>query len=209
MTDLIKLFRLMELTRAQSQYGYIVAEIPKAQLSDLAQHHYLVTFIAWQLGLMVQRAGATVDLTKVLEFGLIHDLGELFGGDISMSYAKANPAARAAAKAFEMENQKYLARLFGDGQAHFEALSNEIMAVSSLEGIIAKTADYIELTQYKLYVRHLTPGDVVMAVNKMNGLFEKVTDQKAKTVLKQFVEEWSTELNKTEITEIFESAKAE
>ncbi len=113
MDHLAKLFKLLEITRSQPQYGYALAGIPKGELSDLAQHHYLVTFIAWQLALSVQSKGAKINVQKVLEYSLIHDLGELFGGDIAMPYAKANPKARILAKAFEAENQKYLANFFG------------------------------------------------------------------------------------------------
>src|SRR5579872_1840337 len=127
MNHLAKLFKLLEITRSQPQYGYALAGIPKAELSDLAQHHYLVTFIAWQLALGVQAKGAKIDVQKVLEFALIHDLGELFGGDIAMPYARANPKARQLAKAFEEENQKYLATFFGDQAKHYTELSTEIM----------------------------------------------------------------------------------
>jgi 5'-deoxynucleotidase YfbR-like HD superfamily hydrolase len=208
MNNLTKLFRLIETSRAQPQYGYVLAEIPKSELSDLAQHHYLVTFIAWQLARMTQRAGANINLQKVLEFSLIHDLGELFGGDISMPYAKANPIAREKAKAFEAENQKYLATFFGEDDDYFQELSNEIMDVTSNEGIIAKIADYIEVTQYKLYVRRLTKGDVTMALRKMQSLAAKITDTIAQDVILKFLTEWAAELGDGQLDEIFESIKA-
>ena len=209
MKNLIKLFRLIELTRAQPQYGYVLAEIPKSELSDLAQHHYLVTFIAWQLARSAKRAGAKINLEKVLEFSLVHDLGELFGGDISMPYAKANPAAREKAKAFEAENQKYLASFFDDDQEYFQQLSNEIMDVTSDEGIVVKIADYIEVTQYKLYVRRLSKNDITMAKNKMILLIDKLTDKITKRELLKFIEHWSSELGKGKLDELFESAKAD
>src|SRR5581483_5063728 len=141
------LFRLIELTRSQPQYGYILAEIPKAQLSDLAQHHYLVTFIAWQLAAAANRAGGEINTEKVLEYALVHDLGELFGGDIAMPYAQANPPAREAAKSFERENQKYISRFFEDGQAEVQTLFTEVMQATTNEALIAKIADYVEVTQ--------------------------------------------------------------
>src|SRR5579872_6043877 len=127
MNHLAKLFKLLEITRSQPQYGYALAGIPKAELSDLAQHHYLVTFIAWQLALSVQAKGAKINVQKVLEFCMVHDLGELFGGDIAMPYAKANPKARTLAKAFEAENQNYLSAFFGPQSKHYKELSDEIM----------------------------------------------------------------------------------
>lgn len=207
MNNLTKLFRLIEITRAQPQYGYVLAEISKNDLSDLAQHHYLVTFIAWQLARMVKQAGADINMEKILEFSLIHDLGELFGGDIAMPYAKANPSAREKAKAFEAENQKYLATFFGSGQSYFQELVDEIMNVATDEGIIAKIADYIEVTHYKLYVHRLSKGDVAMAMHKMRLIVDKLTDKIAQRELLAFLEQWSSELGDGKLEELFESAK--
>ncbi len=197
----------METTRAQLQYGYVLAEIPKSEISDLAQHHYLVTFIAWQLARKVNSAGAHINIEKVLEFSLIHDVGELFGGDISMPYANANPAARQKAKAFEAENQKYLATFFDDDQSYFQELSNEIMDAESNEAIMAKIADYIEVTQYKLYVHRLSKGDVAMAADKIRLLIDALTDEIAKQQLTVFLEGWSHELGDGNLDEIFEAVK--
>lgn len=208
MKNLTKLFRLLEITRAQPQYGYVLAEIPKSDLSDLAQHHYLVTFMAWQLGRLVQRAGAKVNLERILEFGLIHDLGELFGGDISMPYAQANPAARTAAKAFEAENQKYLSQFFGQDQAYFQALADEIMDAKTDEAIIAKVADYVEVTHYKLYVHRLSQNDIKMIVNKLKVMITKMTDQTAREKLLAFLTEWSAQLADGQLEELFELAKS-
>jgi len=74
MDYLTNLFKIIELTRSQSQYGYILAGIKRGDLSNLAEHHYLVTFIAWQLTLYVKSKGAKISVQKVLEFSLIHDL---------------------------------------------------------------------------------------------------------------------------------------
>lgn len=77
MKNLKDLFRVIELTRSQPQYGYALAGIAKDKLSNLAEHHYLVTFIAWQLAANLEKAGAQIDVRKVLEYALVHDLGEL------------------------------------------------------------------------------------------------------------------------------------
>src|SRR3989344_5119270 len=110
MKHLTNLFKLMQLTRSQPLYGYVVGGVQKNDLSNLAEHHYLVTFIAWQLARQIKSKGANINVEKVLEFAMVHDIGELFGGDISMPYARANPKAREYAKAFEEENQKFLSK---------------------------------------------------------------------------------------------------
>jgi len=208
MNHLAKLFQLLELTRSQPQYGYALAGIPKAELSDLAQHHYLVTIIAWHITRVLNSKGANLDVGKVLEFAMIHDLGELFGGDISMPYAKANPKARQLAKAFEEENQKYLAKFFGDDRNYIEKLGKEILDASIDEALVAKLADYIECTHFKSYVGKLTKGDITMANQKMKIIAGKINNEVCKTNAINLVESWSNQLE-TGVGEIFESSKSE
>jgi 5'-deoxynucleotidase YfbR-like HD superfamily hydrolase len=207
MEHLTKLFRLLEITRSQPQYGYALAGIPKGELSDLAQHHYLVTFIAWQLAVSVKAKGAKVDVQKVLEFSLIHDLGELFGGDIAMPYARANPKARELAKAFEGENQNFLAGFFGDQGQYYKDLSAEIMDAKTDEGIIAKLADYLEVTHYKEYVGKFSDGDIVMAYDAMKKKIEGISDPIAKSELLSFIDSWKNTLAAEKGKEFFEQSK--
>lgn len=207
MNNFAKLFKLIEITRSQPQYGYALAGIKKDDLSDLAQHHYLVTFIAWQLGVDLISKGAKLNLAKILEFALVHDLGELFGGDIAMPYAKANPKARELAKAFEDENHNFLSNFFGTQKDYFRELSREVMDAKSDESIIAKVADYIEVTHYKQYVGKISKGDIIMAYNGMVKKIEKVNDLITRTELQKIVEEWKTEMEKLENGEFFELAK--
>src|ERR1700738_3323865 len=103
---LVNFLKLMQITRTQPQYGYALSNLKKHELSNLAEHHYLVTFIALQLARYAKSFGAKINTERIMEISLVHDLGELFGGDISRPYAMANPKARQLAKAFESENQK-------------------------------------------------------------------------------------------------------
>src|SRR6185436_17908737 len=100
MKNLPNLFKLVELTRAQVQQGYLLSGVQREKISNLAEHHYLVTFIGWQLAVNLKQAGANIDTQKVMEYCLMHDLGELMGGDISIWYAQMNKRARKHAKAF-------------------------------------------------------------------------------------------------------------
>lgn len=208
MEHLTNLFKLMELTRSQPQYGYALAGIQQDELSNLAEHHYLVTFMAWQLAAQVNKSGAKIDIQKVLEFGLIHDIGELFGGDISMPYARSNPKAREYAKAFEAENQKFLAKFFGSGSEHFKDLGHEILDAKSDEAIIAKIADYLEVTHYKQYVKNFPKFDIDLIKPKLASMIAKMADPIAKKELAKFIDKWTSDITKKEIPEIlFENAE--
>jgi len=198
----------MELTRSQPQYGYALAGIQQDELSNLAEHHYLVTFIAWQLASQVKKAGAKINISKVLEFGLVHDLGELLGGDISMPYARANPKARKHAKAFEEENQRFLSKFFGNQSQHFKELGHEILDAKSDEAIIAKMADYIEVTHYKQYVKVFSKFDTDLIKPKLVSMIEKIADPVAKKELGKFINNWTNDITKKEIPEIlYENAE--
>jgi 5'-deoxynucleotidase YfbR-like HD superfamily hydrolase len=208
MENLTKLFRLIQTTRSVPLYGYALSEIPKGDIPDLAQHHYLVTFTAWQLARNLKQAGADINVERVLEFALVHDLGELLGGDIAMPYARANQKAKKLATAFELENQRYLSRFFGKEKSYFLKLANEIKAAKSDDAMIAKFADYITITHDKLFMRRLAPGDLVMAKNKINKFLDKLRDPIAKQVMTDFTKIWLAELSKSKPEELFEDAKS-
>ncbi len=208
MDNLTKLFRLIQTSRSVPLYGYALSEVQASDIPDLAQHHYFVTFIAWQLARHLKKAGAIIDSEKVVEFALVHDLGELFGGDIAMPYAKANPRAKKLATAFELENQRYLSRFFGQDKTHFLKLANEIKNAKSDEAMIAKFADYIAVTHDKLFLRRLMPGDLILAKNKISRFLAKLRDPIVKTEMTAFVKSWLAELAKTKPAELFEDAKS-
>ena len=194
MKHLTKLFKLLELTRSQPQSGYALAGIPLEDLSSLASHHYLTTFFAWQITLNLNNVGAGLNVQRVLELCLIHDLGELFGGDIAMPYAIVNPKARELAKAFEMENQKFLANYFGKAKDNFNNLGDEVFNAESDEGLIYKIADYIECIHYKLYLKELAQEDLDMVSEKLAKMAGSLKNEPASKVLSEFLESWEKDL---------------
>ena len=192
MDEIIKLINLLEITRSQPQYGYAMAG-GNARIGNLAEHHYLVTMLGWQLAEMVNKKGATIDISKVLQFCLLHDLGELFGGDIGMYYAKANPGARTFAKQFEEENQKFISKFFADGE-NIQKLTKEILDSHSDEAHIAKIADYLEITHYKLFINGLNKKDVPLVAPKLREKIAKMSDPIAKEELLKFVLAWEQKM---------------
>lgn len=196
MEHLTKLFKLLELTRSQPQTGYALSGISQGDLSNLAEHHYLTAVIAWQLARTVNQAGASLNIERVLEFALVHDLGELFGGDIAMPYAKINRRAYRAAKVFEAENQKFLARFFGKDANYFKKLGVEILKPGSDEAIVAKLADYLECSHYKFYARSLKTGDGDLVFEKSARYLKKIKDKAARRALSDFLKIWIKDLPK-------------
>ncbi len=206
MKNLPNLFKLIELTRAQVQQGYLLSGIPREKISNLAEHHYLVTFIAWQLAINLKEAGAKLDVQKVMELCLVHDLGELMGGDISAFYAQMNPKARKHAKMFEAENQKYLAKFFGNNTAHFKKLASEVMDAKSDEGVIFKIADYMEALSFKVYVGHFVEADRKFNIGKMAQFTKKIKDKTTKKLMQEFLALWIKDVNKNNYIEILKGS---
>lgn len=194
MEKIIDLINLLQITRAQPQYGYAIAG-GNTRIGNLAEHHYLVTMLGWQLADLVNSKGAKIDAYKVIKFCLIHDIGELFGGDIGMYYAKANPKARMLAKQFEEENQRFLSDFFSDKNETLE-LTKEILESVSDEAHIAKVADYLEVTHYKLFNDQLKRKDVELVAPKLAEKVEKIKDNIAKEELLKFIESWKEKMIK-------------
>ena len=202
MKNLPKLIKLVELTRNQPQYGYALAGISKGEQSDLAQHHYLVSFIAWQLARAVNRDGGDIDVEKVLEFAMIHDLGELFGGDINFFYGRVNSEAKRHAKAFEAENAKFLSDFFGEDKEHYEQLAEEILDAKSDECIVAKIADYVECINYKLMSSSISKIDMPVTLEGVEKMLARTENESLKKTIKSFIEEWQKSLGDNDTLDI-------
>ena len=194
MKHLTKLFNLLEITRNQPQYGYAIWG-GGVRMGNLAEHHYMVSMIAWQLASSVNSIGAKLDIAKVFEFASIHDIGEIFGGDISMPYAKANSKAREFAKKFEAENHSYISKFFGNQSKHFKEISTEILDAKSDEARVVKIADYLEVTHYKFFIGRFVPSDIELVAEKLAKMIGGMKDKIANKELGAFVKEWKKEMS--------------
>jgi 5'-deoxynucleotidase YfbR-like HD superfamily hydrolase len=197
--NLLNLFKLVQVTRTQPQYGYALSNLKKHELSNLAEHQYLVTFIALQLSKLVNSMGGKIISERVMEICLVHDLGELFGGDISRPYAMANPKARKLAKAFEEENQKFLRRYFPSNDPY---LWDEVMKVTTDEGKIAKLADIFECAHFLEYINQFKPLDQKILEEKIPALIKTIKDIKSRNALAEFSKVWLKTIHGKNITEI-------
>lgn len=202
MNHLTNLFKLLQVTRTQPQYGYALSGLKKHELSNLAEHHYLVTFIAWQLASSLNDNGAKLNTEKVLALAMLHDLGELFGGDISRHYGLRNPKARKLAKTFEAENHKFLLKFFQSKGYNYRKLFNEIMEPASDEAIVAKVADYMECAHYLKYLDKLSKDDERVLGGLFNKVLSKMKNKQAKSELKKYLAQWLKELPKLTVSDV-------
>ncbi len=199
-----RFLRLLQTARAMPQTGYVLGGVKKSDLSDLAQHHYLVTITGWYLANLIIKNKGKINVERVLEICLIHDLGELFGGDIAIPYGLANPVARKLAKRFEGENQRYLTKFLAEiGQT--KELFEQSNDLSSDEALVAKIADYIEVTEYKQYLGRLTDGDITLVTQRILKMSSKIKNRPSQIFLSRLVVEWSSALMVDNGTELLES----
>src|SRR3989339_677573 len=67
MHNLPKFISILQITREQVQYGYLLAGVNRHETSNLAEHHYLVTMLGWMLcEYLNEDGGLLVDANKVM-----------------------------------------------------------------------------------------------------------------------------------------------
>lgn len=198
----VDFLKLLQLSRVQPQNGYQPAVRSKGEVSDLAQHHYLVTMLAWQLARACAKVGTKVNVERVLELALLHDIGELFGGDINFYYARSRPKVREAAKAFQKETEQYLTDFFGDDKEYIAKLFEENAKKETNEAIIARIADHLECLYYKSFVRVLSVHDKKEAVAVLKQNCKRAPDKRVAKVLTDFVVETKKALKDNDLEAI-------
>lgn len=189
MRSLAKFLALLELTREQPQYGYFLSGVRAYETSNLAEHHYLVTMIAWMLCEHINDETRLVNTDEVIRMCLVHDLGELFGGDISAPLSRRRPDMKVHARALEAANIDLLTSLLSPAvrervlETHRRAESKD-----TDEAVVAKFADMME-TQF--FLEHLgshSPHRTPFYLNHIRPLVEHVRDERIRVKLRTFLD---------------------
>jgi len=101
-----------------------------------------------------------------------------------------------------------LSKFFGNQSDYFKELGREILNAKSDECIIAKIADYIEVTHYKQYVKVFSKFDTDLVKPKLMEMIGKMKDPIAKRELNKFIKSWTVNISKKDIPEIlYENAE--
>lgn len=177
----------MQLTREQPMYGYFLSGIKRHETSNLAEHHYLSAMIAWMLCEHVNREAKLIDTDHTIKPTLLHDLGELFGGDIAGPLSRRKPEMRNLAKEPEKHNISILASFLSDPHGEgFRKLHEEFESHGSDESVVANVADKIEaqffldnrenpyLAKSSFYKDHVKP------------LADRIKDERIRTRVHEF-----------------------
>ena len=120
------------------------------ETSNLAEHHYLVAMIGRMLAEYINEEDKLVDPWRVVQMCLIHDVGEIFGGDTAAPLSRRRPDMKKHARTLEAFNHEIVASFLRPKlHERWNGLIHEHEDMQSDEAVVAQVADKIE-TQYFL-----------------------------------------------------------
>ncbi len=142
---------------------------PLHQNETVAEHSFYVAMIARSLCGLLEESGTKVNTLEVVDKALIHDIEEMFSGDIIQPFKHANPRLK---KLIGELNTKFVEKAF-EGlpkqmAAHFKNLWAEYHEGRELEDKIVKVADILSLIAYCL--EQIKLGNTYMVEILNNGV---------------------------------------
>ncbi len=195
MKSLIDLFSILQLTKEQPLTGYLLAGLKLHETSTLAEHHYTTALMAYFLGQKIKDAGGNIDVEKVMVMAMIHDLSELFGGDIAGPLNRKYPELREykdkiGEKAIDLLSG-YMDTTQGD---RFMELWKEMERGDTDEAMLTKIVDqmdhqfFLEHLNYRAKYNTSQHGDYrpPFVQNHILALAEKIKDEKTKKAIEDF-----------------------
>ena len=113
---------------------------------SVADHSYFTAYIVSILCHLLEKEGEAVDKQKALEMALVHDMEEMFSGDIVTPMKHHSPELAAA---IQKVNKELIGDVFAglpqEMASHYVALWNEEGKGESLEAQVVKVADKFSL----------------------------------------------------------------
>lgn len=154
----------------------------------MAEHHYLVTMIAWLLCEYVNDGGRLLNTEEVIRMSLVHDLGEIFGGDMAAPLSRKRPDMKTHAKAIEDANMHILTTWLSESmREQFLRLQKAAEDKTTDEAWVAKLADMME-THYFLEHRSIQiEQKTYFYVNHIRPLADKVQNPQVRARLHDFL----------------------
>jgi len=198
MNKLLKLLSILQLTKEQPCTGYLASGIRIGETASLAEHHYTASLNSYFILQRVKKAGGIINEGRVMLMLMVHDLPELFGGDIAAPLNRKYPDLRIykdkiGERAIEMMSE-FLA---SDEADEFKKLHKELEEFSTDEAVVAKIFDQMD---HQFFLEHLNYHSkynhdkedyrVSFISNHVSKLTEKIKDEKTKKVMTDFLQEF-------------------
>ncbi|KKW42010.1 MAG: TonB box-like protein [Candidatus Magasanikbacteria bacterium GW2011_GWA2_56_11] len=196
-SNLVRLFSLLQLTKEQPLTGYLTAGLKLSQTATLAEHHYTTALSAYFIAREIERAGGQINVSRLVIMALIHDLGELFGGDISGPLNRRYPDLREAKDRIAERAIDLLGGYLEEtGREELKALWEEFEHGDSDEAVIGKIMDQMD---HQFYLEHYcyrpsAGADYRSAFVDQHILVltAKIKDPATKHVMDNFLSEFKT-----------------
>lgn len=194
---LVRLMSLLQLTKEQPLTGYLSAGIKLHETATLAEHHYTTALSAFFVCGELTRAGAKLNSEQIVAMCLIHDLGELFGGDI------AGPLNRKYGDLRELKDKiaKRAISILADyltaaGRGELMALFEEYEFGGSDEALVARIMDQMDHQFFLEHHKYETPSKGVdyrprFIKEHIEGLVEQIRDPVAHAYLARYLTEFN------------------
>ncbi len=205
MKNLLKLLSVLQLTKEQPCTGYLAAGVRLHETASLAEHHYTTTLNAYFVLQRIKKAGGTINERKVLLMLLVHDLPEVFGGDISAPLNRKYPDLREYKNKIGERAIDMMAEFLETEEAlEFKKLHQELDSYATDESIVAKIFDQMD---HQLFLEHLNYHTKynhgvedyreTFVKNHILSLTQKIQNPKTKKVMDDFLQEfWNNYFNK-------------
>lgn len=200
MQNLVKLFSILQLTKEQPLTGYLIAGLKLGELPTLAEHHYTCAMMGYLLGEKIKKEGGQIDQLKLIKMLLVHDLSELFGGDIAGPLHRKYPDLgeykdKIGARAMDLLSE-YMDKETGD---EFKNLFEEFEHGDSDEKYVGKTIDQMDHQFFfehhnqnlKYFHDETTDYRNDFVNNHVFKVYEKIKDEKTKKVMAAFIQNFS------------------
>lgn len=163
--------------------GWMQRGIPPSAAETVAAHTFEVAILAHLLATELERAGAPIDVRRVLELALYHDVPEAVEGDIVKWVKDRLPH----------EVVEGVEREAADAAGVPEGIADELVTLSSLEAQVVKLADNLATClQAARYLRQgFEVGDILEGTREyvLSAWVERFPElRKYEKVVRRFVE---------------------
>lgn len=200
MQNLVKLFSILQLTKEQPLTGYLIAGLKLSEVPTLAEHHYSCALMGYLLSEKIKKANGQINELKLIKMLLVHDLSELFGGDIAGPLHRKYPDLGICKdKIGERAMDLLSGYMDKDTGEEFNKLFEEFEHGESDEKYVAKTIDqmdhqfFFEHHNQNLKYFHDENSDYRndFVNNHVFNICEKIKDENTKKIMTEFVQIFS------------------
>lgn len=198
MQKLLKLLSILQLTKEQPCTGYLAAGVRLSEAASLAEHHYTAVLNAYFILQRIKKVGGKINERKAILMLLVHDLPELFGGDISAPLNRKYPDLRQYKNKIGERAIEMICDFLTEEEAgEFKKLHQELEKFATDEAVVAKIFDqmdhqfYLEHLNYQSkYNRRKEDYRVAFVNNHIYKLADKIKDDKTKKVITDFLKKF-------------------